>query len=89
MSDKTFIILGPGEGGDDIPTHWNRVTWQWVEGNGTIPETLYSRTEVVSFPSRELPVGGHGIIDVATGNQWFVNNTPTPGEGGEESENKI
>ena len=87
MPDKTFIILGPGDGADDIPTHWNRTTCEWVEGDGTIPETLYSRTEMFNFPLRELPVDGQGIIDTATGNQWFV--TPIPGEGGQESENKI
>ena len=73
MSDKTFIILGPGDGGeDDIPTHWNKSTWQWVEGDGTIPETLYSRTEIESFPLGELPVGVHTVMDTKTGMQWTI-----------------
>ena len=70
MSERTFVILGPGDDDDDIPKHWNKATWQWVEDDGTIPETLFTRTEVFNFPPGELPLGVQGIIDTETGRQW-------------------
>ena len=71
MSERTFVILGPGDD-DDIPKHWNKSTWEWVEGNGLIPETLYTRTEIEGFPPGELPVGVHTVMDLKTGAQWTI-----------------
>ena len=83
MLDKNFAILGPNDD-EGIPHHWNRSTWQWVEGDGVIPETLYTGAEVFDFYRRgELPVGCHTIIGVNTGAQWNV--TPTTGGTPQES----
>jgi len=52
---------------------WSRSMGRWVERDDA---TLYGE-EVWHFPPRELPVGGRGILDVATG----LLHTPRVGGG--------
>jgi len=81
MPNRTFVILGPDMG--DVPSHWDRQQWQWVEGaagDKPSPSCVYTAA-VLDFPPAELPTGVGCIVDISTGKQW----TPCMGEG----ENRI
>ena len=67
MVNRTFIILGPDAG--DVPSHWDREFWQWVEGAaGDVPgpSCVYTAEEL-RFPLAEYPSGGVGVACLETG----------------------
>ena len=78
MSKRTFSILGP-DGPDDVPMHWDRKFWQWVESGAATSATTYTKEEIFAFPPGELPTGAGCVVDRAT----FTVYPLPPGEGAE------
>ena len=84
MPNRTYLILGP-DGTDEVPMHWDRTFWQWVEGeagNKPSPSCVYTGAEL-QIPFREYPLGAVGVGCLEDGQCLTF---PPTGEG---SENKI
>lgn len=79
MPESTYIILGPDKG--NVPSHWNRQRWQWVEGDaGEKPSSacVYKQSEI-GFPREQYPLGVVGLGCLETG--LVLDLTPPLGDG--------
>ena len=86
MANRTFVILGP-DGSDEIPMHWDREFWQWMEtpeGSKPRASSIYSAAEL-QIPLNQYPTGGEGVFCLETGQML----TLPRGGGDKETETKI
>ena len=59
-SVNNYVIVGPNDESDDVPTFWNNDTWQWVDFEHA------TRFNCNVLRLQTLPPGGLYVLDIRT-----------------------